>query len=353
MIAATCLAGVGLVLALPATSAGDSASRLRAKGRALAAQERSAVLELYALHSELDRVRGELASVEARRAAVRAERRSTALELRAARSSLRVGERRLGEILRALYEGEQPGTVEIILGATSLQDAIDDLDSLDRSARATAAVIDQVRAARAHVERLSAELARRQRSLDELRRSIAARASDLVAAQSERVSYVARLRAARQLNARQVAALDARARAAAVRAREVTVAARAARAATAASSAEPAPAATARATPPSPPPPPAAAQASPSGLAGKRLTVIATAYSLHGGTSSGLPTGPGIVAVDPTVIPMGTRMTIPGYGEGIAADTGSGIKGNRIDLWFPTLAQAMAWGAKTVTITLH
>ena len=79
----------------------------------------------------------------------------------------------------------------------------------------------------------------------------------------------------------------------------------------------------------------------------------ATCYILKGTTASGLPVGPGIVAVDPTVIPLGTRMTIPGYGEGVAADVGSSIRGNTIDLWFPTIAQAFAWGRRTVTITLH
>ena len=75
--------------------------------------------------------------------------------------------------------------------------------------------------------------------------------------------------------------------------------------------------------------------------------------SIRGRTASGLPTGWGIVAVDPSVIPLGTRMTIPGYGEGVAADTGGAVRGATIDLWFPTMAQAMAWGRKTVTITLH
>ena len=79
----------------------------------------------------------------------------------------------------------------------------------------------------------------------------------------------------------------------------------------------------------------------------------ATGYSLPGHTASGLPVGWGVVAVDPTVIPLGTRMTIPGYGEGVAADVGSGIRGAMIDLWFPTLGQALAWGRRTVTITLH
>jgi 3D (Asp-Asp-Asp) domain-containing protein len=46
-------------------------------------------------------------------------------------------------------------------------------------------------------------------------------------------------------------------------------------------------------------------------------------------------------------------MTIPGYGEGVAADTGGSVAGSRIDLWFPTEAEALAWGSRTVTVTLH
>ena len=78
-----------------------------------------------------------------------------------------------------------------------------------------------------------------------------------------------------------------------------------------------------------------------------------TGYSIRGRTATGIPTAPGVVAVDPSVIPLGTRLTIPGYGIGIAADTGGAVQGNTIDVWFPTLAQALAWGRRTVTITLH
>jgi 3D (Asp-Asp-Asp) domain-containing protein len=60
-----------------------------------------------------------------------------------------------------------------------------------------------------------------------------------------------------------------------------------------------------------------------------------------------------VVAVDPSVIPLGTRLTIPGYGEGVAADTGGAIQGARIDLWFPSAAAAAGWGARAVTISLH
>ena len=83
------------------------------------------------------------------------------------------------------------------------------------------------------------------------------------------------------------------------------------------------------------------------------ITVTATGYSLPGHTSTGLPVGYGVVAVDPAVIPLGTRMTVPGYGDGVAADTGTAVSGATIDLWFPTLADALAWGRRTVTISLQ
>jgi 3D (Asp-Asp-Asp) domain-containing protein len=82
------------------------------------------------------------------------------------------------------------------------------------------------------------------------------------------------------------------------------------------------------------------------------MTVSAVAYSLPGNTASGLPVGPGVVAVDPSVIPLGTHMTVPGYGSAVAADTGTAVIGAVIDLWFPTLAQARGWGRRSVTITL-
>ena len=53
------------------------------------------------------------------------------------------------------------------------------------------------------------------------------------------------------------------------------------------------------------------------------------------------------------MIPLGTHMTIPGYGEAVAADTGGAIVGATIDLWFPTVAQANAWGRRTVTIVVR
>jgi 3D (Asp-Asp-Asp) domain-containing protein len=94
---------------------------------------------------------------------------------------------------------------------------------------------------------------------------------------------------------------------------------------------------------------------------GRVLTMVATGYDgcyacnypYYGQPSYiGLPLGRGIVAVDPNVIPMGTKLYIEGYGEAIAADQGNAIKGNRIDLYFDTHQQALNWGMKTVKVTI-
>jgi len=80
--------------------------------------------------------------------------------------------------------------------------------------------------------------------------------------------------------------------------------------------------------------------------------VSATCYDLPGSTATGMPVGQGVVAVDPSVIALGSRMYVPGYGNGVAADVGGGIKGDTIDLWM-TPSQCAAWGRRTVTITIY
>lgn len=90
---------------------------------------------------------------------------------------------------------------------------------------------------------------------------------------------------------------------------------------------------------------------------GRRLRVEATGYApgcdgVDNITATGARAGYGIIAVDPRVIPMGTKLYIPGYGYGVAADTGGAIKGNRIDLCFDTRADAIQWGRRSVTIII-
>lgn len=79
----------------------------------------------------------------------------------------------------------------------------------------------------------------------------------------------------------------------------------------------------------------------------------ATAYTYTGNrTFTGTWPSRGTIAVDPAVIPLGTRLWIEGYGLGIAADTGSAIRGNKIDLFMETETECIKWGRRTVIIRI-
>jgi len=85
----------------------------------------------------------------------------------------------------------------------------------------------------------------------------------------------------------------------------------------------------------------------------RAIEVLSTAYcpcikccgpNARGITRMGLPAKKGVIAVDPRVIPLGSRVYVDGYGFALAADTGSAIKGDRIDVCFDTHQEALVWG---------
>lgn len=85
--------------------------------------------------------------------------------------------------------------------------------------------------------------------------------------------------------------------------------------------------------------------------ASKVLQMVATAYTHTGQpTASGVQPYVGGVAVDPKVIPLGTRLYVEGYGPARAVDTGGLIKGNRIDLFLETAKECYSWGKRTVNV---
>jgi uncharacterized protein YabE (DUF348 family) len=90
-------------------------------------------------------------------------------------------------------------------------------------------------------------------------------------------------------------------------------------------------------------------------LAGTALHMIATAYTAgcygcSGLTATGARAGFGVIAVDPSVIPLGTKLFIPGYGRAVAGDTGGAIRGHRVDLGMDTLSEALRFGRRPVTV---
>jgi 3D (Asp-Asp-Asp) domain-containing protein len=86
-------------------------------------------------------------------------------------------------------------------------------------------------------------------------------------------------------------------------------------------------------------------------------TMVATAYYSGGGglngtgiTATGLRARKGLIAADPTVIRLGTRVYIEGYGEALVADVGGWIKGNRIDLCFDSLEECYRYGRRKIYV---
>jgi 3D (Asp-Asp-Asp) domain-containing protein len=260
---------------------------------------------------------------------LRAEQAQTAREQAIARDAWRKSVNMLADQLRAMYEQGDPDAISVLLGASSVDDAMTRLDALERTSRVDRQTVEQAREAQRTLTGLSNELAIRAARVQTLTAQAEQTTATLAQTRAQRVAYITSLGRQRTWNERQIASLEAAASRITARSQTIAPAAQTATAITSV---------------------PASTDVA---IGERQLTVLATGYALDGTTATGMPVGWGVVAVDPSVIPLGTRMSIPGYGDGVAADTGGAVHGATIDLWFPTLAQALGWGRRTVTITLH
>jgi 3D (Asp-Asp-Asp) domain-containing protein len=311
----------------------NEAEKLRAQSNGLAAQAHTVLLELYALETQLAGAEARLAALRSKQAELEDEEASARRQLAVARSAMQAAEHGLARRLQTLYVEGEVDPLAVLLGAESLDEALSALEGLGRVADLDVSLLSQVRRARADHKKSLKTLKERQAELQEVVDDAAAQRAALAGARAERAAYLAGLERQQALNDAAIARLTGQA--AAAGRKGSTEASGASGAATPTPVSAPAPAPTG---PPAP---------------GTQMTVSSTGYCLRGRTSTGIPTGWGVVAVDPAVIPLGTRMTIPGYGEGVAADTGSAVRGAMIDVWFPSCSQALEWGRKTVTITIH
>jgi len=326
------VAACACVLLIPAAaSAGPSpgVAALKAQDADLAAKSRAAVLELYSLDTRLSRAEERLGRLQAAMRRLESERAILGQALRVARLDTRVSQLRLASRLRFMYEHGTTSSLDILMGATSLEDALTQLDEYDRVSAADAEVLLQVQTAKTRTLTLQQTLGARVRELAATAAAASQTVAQLEQVRSARAGYVADLARRRSLDAARIARITAEAAAAETKTQAL-----------------------------SPPPQapnadvslPVAAAPLTTVAGGRTLTVVATGYDLPGHTATGLPVGWGIAAVDPTVIPLGTRIVVPGYGVAVAADTG--VYGSSVDLWFPTPAQAYAWGRRTITIAL-
>jgi 3D (Asp-Asp-Asp) domain-containing protein/peptidoglycan hydrolase CwlO-like protein len=306
---------------------------LRAQENALASRLQRATVDLYALDARLTTANAKLARLRTQSARLRVQQSELAQEIAATQRTLKLSQRNLSASLRLMYERGQTDPIAVILGAQSLDDVVTALDGIKRVTAQNSEFVVASVIAKHRLLTLRSELASHRARIAAAVRAANATERSLASASAGKAAFISGLRGQQQLKAAQIQELEATVRRAEAKSKTLT-------AQVAAS--DPVPA---LGSGPSPLPAPA--------TGGRTLVVSSTGYSLPGHTATGLPVGWGIVAVDPTVIPLGTKLTIPGYGEGVAADVGGGIRGAMIDLWFPTVAQAYAWGRRTVTITLH
>jgi peptidoglycan DL-endopeptidase CwlO len=317
--------------AAAASPGGDRTRVLRLQVGSLGARAHSAELDLYALDSQLGAAQSQLTALDAQAAKLRTEQQQLSIQQSATRRTLAVSQQQLATNLRLLYEQGEPDPLAVVLGAQSLDDAVTKLDALHRLTDQSKRFVDDSTVARTQLAHLQDVLAADGARIESAVHSAQATAARLAATRAGRVAFIARLRNQQRLKLERVRSIEASARRAQVKSKALTAAAPRVETADM----------------------PATAQVPAAAAGARTLTVVSTGYSLAGHTATGLPVGWGVVAVDPSLIPLGTRLTIPGYGLAVAADVGSGVHGAMIDLWFPTLAQARAWGRRTVTITLH
>src|SRR5262245_36465338 len=126
------LVGFLLILGAPATLSAQSpgVEGLQQKQAALAAESRAAVVQLYGLESRLAQARTDLARVQARAETLEREQVNVRHRVHAAKRTTMVAEQHLGDQLRYLYEQGEPDPIAVVLGATSLEEAIDGLDAV-------------------------------------------------------------------------------------------------------------------------------------------------------------------------------------------------------------------------------
>lgn len=315
------------------------ADQLKAQNADLDQGAAQALLELYALESSLQRAEQRRASLEGRIAELEEQQASARHSLDVARTSEASAQEALAERVRALYVEGKPEPLEVVLGASSLDELINAIDSVNRLADHDQQIITQVQDARRDLRVALRELAERQEELTRLAGAAEAALTRLERARDEKAGYLTSLRRQAELNDRQIASLTEQAQAAEEEASEI------------ASEAPAPPEETGESAPEPSAPAPTSTDSSPE--PGRQVTVSATKYCLKGTTATGLPVQYGVIATDPAYIPLGTRLFVPGYGEGVAADTGGAVTGWTIDLWVSSCAEADAYGRQNVTITIY
>ena len=274
----------------------------------------SLVQEVVTLDSEISSLSGRLSDLEAKSAALEARIGGLNAEVAAKRGKVAAKRGALADRARNMYVNGRSNTLVMLFSSEDVSEFFKRNEYVQKVNERDTLLVDAIKREAEELDASLAELKRRKKEIDGVASEFETRRGKLVASRSERAEVLAR---AGTLSG------DVQDQSRRVESKMLEI--------------NP-PVANGRHT-------------------GRFLMMVATGYSpeepgLSDATASGLKAQHGVVAVDPRVIPLGTRVHVEGYGYAIAGDTGSAIKGMRIDLCFDRLEECNAYGKRTVRVEI-
>lgn len=367
------------LLAVPTTIYGDDLDQIRQKYESINSQKSEIQKQLESNNALVNRAMEELKSLEAEIKVSEEEFKKAELELQQVtadtikskeelkQAQVELAERQslLGSRLNSIYKSSSSSYLEVILGSEDILDLFDRLNMVKNIVKYDRDVIVEVKNEKQIIETKTAELEVQKKSSEEATKSLQQKKTELANLSQSKEAIMANLQKNDSDYKSQIATLTAESDKAL---NEIATREQAAKAAAATQSSQiPAsPVANGGST---------QAQASSNSQAappqtdysysskGEGMIMEATAYDPspfqnggYGGiTAMGTTLRPGIIAVDPRVIPLGTKVYIE-YMDGtplgycVAEDTGGDIKGNRIDILFMSNAEAIQFGRRNMKL---
>lgn len=265
------------------------------------------VKDIVTLDSEINSLKSRLSELASRSELLESRIETTSSRIEERRARLAVKRQALAARARSLYVNGRTSKLAMLVSSSDVSDYMNRADMLEKVAKRDASLIADTKRESDQLKASLARLKSDKREIDNVTADLSSRQERLEESRSERASVLAAAGAKSQQVASQASKVEAKID-------QIN--------------------------------PPAPVNGRPTG---KVMMMVATAYcplepGLDESTASGMRATKGVVAVDPRVIPLGTRLNVEGYGNCIAGDTGSAIKGNRIDLCFDTLEEMDAFG---------
>ena len=311
---------VAVFLVVASSTVGGAAGRALAQAApSRPSQTDTMVKDVVTLDSEINACKSKISQLQAKSQALGAKIESLGPQIAQKRSKLSAQRKALAARARSMYVNGRSSTLVLLASSRGVKDFFERRDMLAKVALKDSQLIGEVKTEAAQLQASMTELKQSKTEVDQAGAEASARQQRLEKSRAEKSAIIAKAGAQSDAVVAQSGEVEAK-----------------------------------------------ISQLNPSNTArtevtgrptGKVMMMLATGYSpeepgLDDHTASGMKAQHGVVAVDPRVIPLGTRLNVEGYGNCIAGDTGSAIKGMRIDLCFNTLEECNAYNTGMVRVEI-